>query len=79
MEKEKFNQFKYQNEWLKKNYTRVGVSCRSEFVEEFGVRPAEIGGAYNIYINKAFNKLNKPYNTKIKPIINKIVFIVYFK
>ena len=59
MEKEKFNQFKYQNEWLKKNYTRVGVSCRSEFVEEFknackvlgctqaqGVRPADFSGSY---------------------------------
>ena len=35
MEKEKFNQVKYQNEWLKKNYTKIGVSCRSDFVDEF--------------------------------------------
>ena len=56
MEKEKFNQVKYQNEWLKKNYTKIGVSCRSDFVDEFrnackalgrtGVHPAEISGSY---------------------------------
>lgn len=35
MEKEKFNQFKYMNDWSKANMSAINVKYKKEFVTEF--------------------------------------------
>ena len=55
MEEEKFNQIKYQNEFIKQKYDRVNLTVQKDKKEKIKAAAKAAGQSVNEYINSAID------------------------
>lgn len=55
MEEEKFNQIKYQNEFIKQKYDRVNLTVQKGKKEKIKAAAKAVGQSVNEYINSAID------------------------